>query len=131
MGTMEEEKPLGSSSLVRSLREVYESGRTKDLAWRQSQLKGLTRLLTEKEEEIFDALREDLGKHRVESFRDEVGVLVKSVKHTMQNLKKWSAPEKASSRNLFLTAETGAFAMTSCFGECRFMRRWLLFRRPR
>ncbi|KQK00542.1 aldehyde dehydrogenase family 3 member F1 isoform X2 [Brachypodium distachyon] len=95
MGTMEEKPLLGLGKLVSSLGEVYKSGRTRDLSWRQSQLKGLIRLLTEKEEEILDVLHHDLGKHRTEAFRDEVGVLVKSVKNTLQNLQKWAAPEKA------------------------------------
>ncbi|KAL5212088.1 hypothetical protein ABZP36_022935 [Zizania latifolia] len=88
-------KHLCVGSMASGLREVYESGRTKDMEWRQSQLRGLIRLLTDKEEEIFDVLHEDLGKHRGESFRDELGILVKSVKYTLQNLKKWAAPEKA------------------------------------
>uniref|UniRef100_A0A0D9YVN7 Aldehyde dehydrogenase n=1 Tax=Oryza glumipatula TaxID=40148 RepID=A0A0D9YVN7_9ORYZ len=83
--------------MVSGLREVYESGRTKDLEWRQSQLKALIRLLTDKEEEIFAVLHDDLGKHRGESFRDELGILVKSIKYTLQNLKKWAAPERAES----------------------------------
>ncbi|XP_062219788.1 aldehyde dehydrogenase family 3 member F1-like [Phragmites australis] len=95
MGSVAEERALGFGGLVSDLREVYESGRTKDLEWRQSQIKGLIRLMQEKEEEIFDVLREDLGKHRGESFRDEVGVLVKSVKDKLKNLHKWAAPEKA------------------------------------
>jgi aldehyde dehydrogenase (NAD+) len=70
---MGSEKAMGFGGLVSDLREVYESGRTQDLEWRQSQLRGLVRLLEEKEEEIFDALHEDLGKHRGEAFRDEVG----------------------------------------------------------
>ncbi|XP_062221054.1 aldehyde dehydrogenase family 3 member F1-like [Phragmites australis] len=95
MGSVAEERALGYGGLVSDLRDVYESGRTRDLEWRQSQLKELVRLLREKEEEIFDVLREDLGKHRGESFRDEVGVLAKSVEDKLQNLKKWAAPEKA------------------------------------
>jgi aldehyde dehydrogenase (NAD+) len=71
-GGMQEKPAVGLGSLVSGLREVYRSGRTRELEWRRSQLNGLIRLLTEKEEEIFDALRDDLGKHRAESFRDEV-----------------------------------------------------------
>ena len=79
MGSVpEEEKAPGFGDLLSDLREVYESGRTQDLEWRQSQLRGLIRLLEEKEEEIFDALHEDLGKHRVEAFRDEVGLFLLS-----------------------------------------------------
>ncbi|KAJ1280193.1 hypothetical protein BS78_04G212500 [Paspalum vaginatum] len=92
-----EEMPLDLDlgKLVGELREVYESGRTRGLEWRLSQLRGLVRLLEEEEEAIFDALHQDLGKHRAESFRDEVGVLKKSVVDKLQNLKNWAAPEKA------------------------------------
>ncbi|KAK3158595.1 hypothetical protein QOZ80_2AG0139170 [Eleusine coracana subsp. coracana] len=96
MGSVADERALGFGGLVSELREVFDSGRTKDMEWRQSQLRGLLRLLREKEEEIFDVLREDLGKHRGESFRDEVGVLAKSVEDKLQNFKKWAAPEKAA-----------------------------------
>ncbi|KAF0935904.1 hypothetical protein E2562_036656 [Oryza meyeriana var. granulata] len=94
---MAEEKPQHGSlgGLVAGMREGHESGRTKELEWRQAQLGGLIRLITEEEDAIFNALHEDLGKHRVESFRDELGVLVKSFRNTLQNLKKWVAPEKA------------------------------------
>uniref|UniRef100_A0A0D9VIW5 Aldehyde dehydrogenase domain-containing protein n=1 Tax=Leersia perrieri TaxID=77586 RepID=A0A0D9VIW5_9ORYZ len=96
-----EEKPQNGGSfclggLVAGVREVHESGRTKEMEWRQAQIRGLIRMLTEEEDAVFDALHEDLGKHRVESFRDEVGNLVKSFRNTLQNLKKWVAPEKAS-----------------------------------
>ncbi|KAL6633879.1 hypothetical protein ACP70R_026550 [Stipagrostis hirtigluma subsp. patula] len=94
MGSDGEERAPEFGSMVGELREVYESGRTRDMEWRRSQLRGLVRLLEEKEEDIFDALREDLGKPRGEAFRDEVGVLVKSVKDKLQNLGKWAAPEK-------------------------------------
>jgi aldehyde dehydrogenase (NAD+) len=72
MGSVADERALGFGGLASEVREVYDSGRTKDMEWRQSQLRGLLRLLREKEEDIFEVLREDLGKHRGESFRDEV-----------------------------------------------------------
>lgn len=63
---------LGVGETVRELREAYESGRTRSLAWRQAQLRGLLRLLEEKEVEAFQALHKDLGKHHAEAYRDEV-----------------------------------------------------------
>uniref|UniRef100_A0A0E0GAF4 Aldehyde dehydrogenase n=1 Tax=Oryza nivara TaxID=4536 RepID=A0A0E0GAF4_ORYNI len=71
-----EEKPQHGSlgGLVAGVREEYESGRTKELEWRKAQLGGLIRMITEEEDAIFDALHDDLGKHRVESFRDEADV---------------------------------------------------------
>lgn len=85
---------LGVEETVRELREAYESGRTRSLAWRQAQLRGLLRLLEEKEVEAFQALHKDLGKHHAEAYRDEVGVLIKSANGALQQLGKWMAPEK-------------------------------------
>ncbi|KAL6652308.1 hypothetical protein ACP70R_011233 [Stipagrostis hirtigluma subsp. patula] len=79
---------------ARELREAYESGRTRSVAWRQAQLRGLLRLLQEKEAEAFRALHDDLGKHHAEAFRDEVGVLVKSANAALRELGRWMAPEK-------------------------------------
>lgn len=57
---------------VEDLRDYFRSGRTKEAAWRKSQLQKLLSLIKEKEGDIFRALKQDLGKHYVEAFRDEV-----------------------------------------------------------
>lgn len=57
---------------LKNMRVYFRSGKTKEASWRESQLKGLRRFLAEKEEDIFKALMQDLGKHRIEAFRDEV-----------------------------------------------------------
>ncbi|XP_006652592.1 aldehyde dehydrogenase family 3 member F1-like [Oryza brachyantha] len=91
-------QPLGLgeavSETVGELRAAYESGRTRSLEWRQSQLRGLLRLLAEEETAAFRALRQDLGKHHAEAYRDEIGVLVKSANAALREVGKWMAPEK-------------------------------------
>lgn len=59
---------------LEEMRECYRSGRTREASWRKSQLNGLLKLLREREEEIFRALHQDLGKHPVEAYRDEVNL---------------------------------------------------------
>lgn len=76
------------------VRETFKSGKTKSFAWRKSQLQGLRQLILENEEEILTVLKEDLGKHRVEAFRDEVGFLIKSVNYHLDNIKNWVTPTK-------------------------------------
>ncbi|KAF8704402.1 hypothetical protein HU200_031448 [Digitaria exilis] len=93
MGTMAD-AAAAVGETVRELREAYEGGRTRSLAWRQAQLRGLLRMLKEKEVEAFQALHVDLGKHRAEAYRDEVGVLTKSANGALQQLGKWMAPER-------------------------------------
>ncbi|KAK8940403.1 Aldehyde dehydrogenase family 3 member F1 [Platanthera zijinensis] len=82
--------------VVEEAREAFESGGTRSYFWRRSQLRALKDLILESEIAICDALMLDLGKHRVEAFRDEVGLLTKSVDHALENLKKWMKPEKVS-----------------------------------
>ncbi|KAF5937208.1 hypothetical protein HYC85_024714 [Camellia sinensis] len=71
---MEELNMSGGLDLERELeelRETYRSGKTKEASWRRSQLRALLNLLQEREDDIFLALKQDIGKHPVESYRDE------------------------------------------------------------
>ncbi|MCD7466921.1 hypothetical protein HAX54_004013, partial [Datura stramonium] len=77
------------------LRETFKSGKTREESWRRSQLKNLLRFLEEKEDDIFNALKQDMGKHHVEAYRDEIGTLVKSVNYALEGLKQWMSNKKA------------------------------------
>lgn len=57
---------------LRELRDYFKSGCTRSVKWRKTQITALLQLLRDKEDVIFEALRQDLGKHPVESYRDEV-----------------------------------------------------------
>ena len=58
------------------LRDYYKTGTTKEASWRVSQLKALRQLIEHNEHQIYTALMQDLGKHQVEAFRDEVLILI-------------------------------------------------------
>ncbi|RZC66520.1 hypothetical protein C5167_010208 [Papaver somniferum] len=65
---------LNSESLemrLEKLRQTYKNGKTRSSVWRKTQLKALLKLLRENEEDIYKALYDDLGKPRVETYRDE------------------------------------------------------------
>ncbi|KAI3706383.1 hypothetical protein L6452_24080 [Arctium lappa] len=81
---------------LKELRQVFNSGKTKESSWRISQLHGLLHLLEDRENDISMALKQDLGKHHVEAYRDEIGTVVKSVNYALKNLKQWMAGKKAS-----------------------------------
>ncbi|ESW04008.1 hypothetical protein PHAVU_011G059400 [Phaseolus vulgaris] len=80
---------------LNDMREYYESGKTKQASWRESQLKGLRRFLMEKQEHIMNALMQDLGKHQLEAFRDEIGTLIKTLNLALKSLKAWMSGKKA------------------------------------
>ncbi|KAE8657823.1 Aldehyde dehydrogenase family 3 member F1 [Hibiscus syriacus] len=87
------EKDLGKQ--IMEARESYRNGNTKPISWRRSQLQALKSFLLHYEVQIFRALNLDLGKHYVEAFRDEVGLLKKSVNLALENLNRWNASTKA------------------------------------
>lgn len=82
--------------VVAELRATFDTGRTRPLGWRQAQLDGLGRLLTEQEEAICQALGEDLGKPRLEAYASEIGTLIKDLRHARKHLAGWMRPERAS-----------------------------------
>lgn len=68
----EENMAIDIERVVEETREAFESGGTRSYFWRRSQLRALKDLLYEMETAICEALKLDLGKHRVEAYRDEV-----------------------------------------------------------
>ncbi|KAL7594670.1 hypothetical protein Lser_V15G29130 [Lactuca serriola] len=80
---------------LKELRETFHSGKTKESSWRISQLQGLLHILEDRENDFFMALKQDLGKHHVEAYRDEIGTVVKSINYALGNLKQWMAGKKA------------------------------------
>ncbi|CAL1393171.1 unnamed protein product [Linum trigynum] len=86
------------------LRHTFRSGKTRSLAWRETQLKALLDLVHDHQETLFDALHHDLGKHPVESFRDEIGVVKKSATHSLAHLKNWMKPRTGSIPLIFFPA---------------------------
>lgn len=92
---------VGMSINLSELRQSLSSGRTRDAAWRKSQLEAILRLLNENEDQIFQALQRDLGKHPVEVYRDEIGVVKKAATHALSCIDNWMAPKKSQLPLLF------------------------------
>lgn len=63
---------------------------------RVSRLRALQRLCVENEEAIFQALTEDLGKSRFESYLTEIAIVKDEIDHALKNLKKWMKPLSVS-----------------------------------
>jgi aldehyde dehydrogenase (NAD+) len=78
------------------LQAAFDTGRTRPLSWRRAQLKRLLGMLTEREDDLLAALKQDLGKSAAEGYGGEVGFLITEIKHTLKHLAKWARPEKVS-----------------------------------
>jgi aldehyde dehydrogenase (NAD+) len=83
-----------AEAIVRGLRSNFDTGSTKPLAWRLSQLDALEHFLTEREGDIVEALRKDLGKPETEALLSEVRMIVGEVRLTRKKLRSWMKPER-------------------------------------
>ena len=75
---------------------TFESGRTRNLAWRAEQLEALERMMSECEQELMDALRADLGKHPQEAWATEISYVAADAVYCRKYLKRWSKAHKVS-----------------------------------
>ncbi|MBM7367372.1 aldehyde dehydrogenase family protein [Gordonia hydrophobica] len=85
---------IGSSAgeEVDIARRAFRDGRTRSLAWRTRQLRGLLRFIDECEPEIVAAIEADLGRSAMASFMADIGPVRHEIRHTLSRLSGWMKP---------------------------------------
>jgi len=76
------------------LRQTFESGKTRDIAWRRAQLAEIERMMREHEDDFATALRADLGKCRFEAVMTEMSFVESEAKYARKHLAAWMKPQK-------------------------------------
>ena len=82
------------TEIFTNLTATFESGKTKDLAWRRKQLRSVERMMSEREQDFFDALYSDLGKSAMESFTTETGYVSSDAAYNCKNLNRWTRKQR-------------------------------------
>ncbi|KAK7469541.1 hypothetical protein BaRGS_00036447 [Batillaria attramentaria] len=80
--------------MLKSMRTVFQSGRTRTFEWRQAQLQAIIKLLDENSEKLTQALYQDLHKHKMESYVMEVNVCRNDTVLYLNKLWDWMKPQK-------------------------------------
>jgi aldehyde dehydrogenase (NAD+) len=86
--------PNEYTSLFTELQASFKSGRTRDLAWRVQQLEALERMMAEREADIIEALRQDLGRHALETWTAEIAYVAGDAAYCRKNVKRWMRARK-------------------------------------
>jgi aldehyde dehydrogenase (NAD+) len=92
----EQRAPSDGGPLLGDLRQVFATGRTRSLQWRLDQLRGIERLLEERESEIAAALADDLGRSAVEAWLGDIASTAAEAAYARKHLKKWMRRRRAS-----------------------------------
>lgn len=83
--------------MLEKQQQFFYSGQTRNYAFRRAMLKKLRDVISEFEDELYDALYKDLHKSKFESYSTEIGFTLEELRVTLRNLKEWMRPEKVSS----------------------------------
>jgi aldehyde dehydrogenase (NAD+) len=76
------------------LRTSFESGRTRDLAFRRGQLEAIVRFLSEQESQIEAALHADMGRPAFEVYPGEIAFVASEAALAARKLRAWSRPKR-------------------------------------
>ncbi|MEV6341110.1 aldehyde dehydrogenase family protein [Nocardia vinacea] len=71
------------------VRREFASGRTRDRAWREEQLRNVIRLLDEQEDQIVAALASDLGRSRAEAWLGDISSTRGEAVFALKHLRRW------------------------------------------
>ncbi len=83
------------SELIGEFRDTFDSGHTRSLEWRRSQLDGMLALLAENESELIGAIQTDLGRPAMEAFAADIAHATGEVAFMRRHLSKWMRPVRA------------------------------------
>eukprot|EP01084_Bolivina_argentea_P132896 234514_1 len=76
------------------MKRIYQSNITRKLSNRKVQLQNLLNLLTENQDEIVNALYEDLGRDRFLAIAADIGAAKSSIKYLLKNLETLNKPQR-------------------------------------
>lgn len=91
---------------LQNMRRYFNSQTTKDISFRIQSLQKLYKQIKISEQDIINALHEDLHKSPFEAFSTEIGLVLKEIKHHIKHLKQWQKPEKKLTPFLFFPSKS-------------------------
>jgi acyl-CoA reductase-like NAD-dependent aldehyde dehydrogenase len=82
--------------LLADHRAYFATGITKDISFRLEQLRVLRKAVTDNEDAIYHALKEDLNKPAFEAYGGEFAIVLHEIDHALRHLRCWSKPRRIS-----------------------------------
>jgi len=79
-----------------AMRQYFHTGATRDYEFRKEQLKKLKQAVLNHEQDIYNALYQDLKKSKEESYATELGLLLAEINVALRNLRRWMQPQTTS-----------------------------------
>ena len=87
---------LPISDIICQQREFFNTGKTKDIGFRITQLKNLQKAVIDHEAAIIAALKTDLHKSEFETYTTEIALCKKEINYALKQIANWTKPKKAN-----------------------------------
>jgi aldehyde dehydrogenase (NAD+) len=84
----------GSAGVLAQVRTVFNTGRTRSVAWREEQLRAIERMCEEREAEISEALIRDLGRSAFEAWLGDIASTKAEAVFARKHFRKWMKPRR-------------------------------------
>ncbi|GAB0098231.1 Aldehyde dehydrogenase [Sergentomyia squamirostris] len=117
-----EKKMSQYDDVMQKAHAAFASGKTKDVDFREKQLKALMRLYEENQAEMEAALAADLRRSKQESNLLEIEFLKNDLKNTLMHLRDWAKPVKPE--KTFVNMLDGVYIYKEPFGVVLVMGAW-------
>ena len=80
--------------IIQKQRAFFRTGTTLDIHWRIAQLRKLKNAVLLHQEELLQALREDLGRSETEAYLCDIGPTILEINEAIRGLRHWARPER-------------------------------------
>jgi aldehyde dehydrogenase (NAD+) len=78
------------------MQQYFNSGATRSLEFRKTQLRKLLQAIRDYEPRICEALYKDLHKSPEEAYTTEIGILYAEIRYMLRHLNRWAKPQRVS-----------------------------------
>lgn len=109
-------------AVLQRAHKAFNSGITRSVGFRETQLRALLRMYEDNEEKMVQALAKDLKKPRQEALLCEVDTIKSECRLLLKNLEKWAAPEEPA--KTFVNVTDGVYVINDPMGVVLIMGAW-------
>ena len=108
--------------LLQAQKNYYKSGATLPVSFRKEQLKKLYGAIREREAELNEALRTDLGKSNFEAYLCESGFILTEIRHMIKHINKYAKPRRV--RTPLAQFHSKSYTLPTPMGNVLIMSPW-------
>ena len=81
-------------TILAGQKDFFDSGRSRDVAFRAAQLDTLHSVIRDNQQDILNALKQDLSKSAYEGYLTEVGIVLDEIRYVRKHLARWAKPKR-------------------------------------